>query len=460
MTDLLIENLAEIATPIGTTPRRGAEQRTVLRLRAGSGSSAGSAGSAGAAGSTAPDASGVEILCRAGRLAFVGSRSERERLWGELPGTARLDGRRMTAVPGFVDGHTHLPWAGSREDEFVQRLGGRSYQEIAAAGGGILSTVRATRAAEAPELVELALDRLRWMLSCGTTTAEAKSGYGLSLGEELKQLEAIRAAGAAQPVELVPTLLAAHEVPADYRDRRDAYLDLVCEEIVPAAAERGLARFCDVFCEKGVFSAAESRRVLEAGRRHGLLPRLHADEFVDSGGAQLAAELGALSADHLMAVSPAGIEALAAAGVTALLLPGTSFFLAKRIYAPARRLIAAGVPVALGTDCNPGSSYTESLPTIVQLAVFELGMTIEEALTAVTLNPACSLGLGREIGSLEAGKRADIVLLEAPNLLHLAYHYGVNPVRSVIKAGREVYRAGNLAAATSATSRSIQGIQS
>ncbi len=248
--------------------------------------------------------------------------SERERLWGELPGTPRLDGRRATAVPGFVDGHTHLPWAGSREDEFVQRLGGRSYQEIAAAGGGILSTVRATRAADAPELVELALDRLRWMLSCGTTTAEAKSGYGLSLGDELKQLEAIRAAGAAQPVELVPTLLAAHEVPAEYRDRRDAYLDLVCEEIVPAAAERGLARFCDVFCEKGVFSAAESRRVLEAGRRHGLLPRLHADEFVDSGGAQLAAELGALSADHLMAVSPAGIEALAAAGVTALLLPG------------------------------------------------------------------------------------------------------------------------------------------
>ena len=438
MTDLLIENLAEIATPIGTTPRRGAEQRAVLRLRADSG---------GSDGSGASDASGVEILCRAGRLAFVGRRSERERLWGDLPGTPRLDGRRTTAVPGFIDGHTHLPWAGSREDEFVQRLGGRSYQEIAAAGGGILSTVRATRAAEAPELVELALDRLRWMLSCGTTTAEAKSGYGLSLGDELKQLEAIRTAGAAQPVELVPTLLAAHEVPADYRDRRDAYLDLVCEEIVPAAAERGLARFCDVFCEKGVFSAAESRRVLEAGRRHGLLPRLHADEFVDSGGAQLAAELGALSADHLMAVSPAGIEALAAAGVTALLLPGTSFFLAKRIYAPARRLIAAGVPVALGTDCNPGSSYTESLPTIVQLAVFELGMTIEEALTAVTLNPACSLGLGGEIGSLEEGKRADIVLLEAPNLLHLAYHYGVNPVRSVIKAGREVFRAGNLAAA-------------
>ena len=432
MTDLLIENLAEIATPRGTTPRRGAEQAAVARLRAGSNGSDGSA---------------VEILCRDGRLAFVGSRSERERLWGELPGVPRLDGRRGTAVPGFVDGHTHLPWAGSREDEFVQRLAGRSYQEIAAAGGGILQTVRATRAADAPALLELALGRLGWMLSCGTTTAEAKSGYGLSLGAELKQLEAIRAAALAQPVELVPTLLAAHEVPEEYRHRRDAYLDLVCEEIVPAAAARGLARFCDVFCEKGVFSAAESRRVLEAGRRHGLLPRLHADEFVDSGGALLAAELGALSADHLMAVSPAGIEALAAAGVTALLLPGTSFFLAKRIYAPARRLIAAGVPVALGTDCNPGSSYTESLPTIAQLAVFELGLSIEEALTAVTLNPACTLGLGSEIGSLEAGKRADVVVLDAPNLLHLAYHYGVNPVRSVIKAGREVYRAGNLAAA-------------
>ncbi|MEO8277055.1 MAG: imidazolonepropionase [Thermoanaerobaculia bacterium] len=422
MTDLLIENLAEIATPEGTTPRSGEAQGAVRRVRDG------------------------EILCRDGRLVFVGPREERERLWGELPEIPRLDGQRGTAVPGFVDGHTHLPWAGSREEEFVERLAGRSYQEIAAAGGGILSTVRATRAADAQTLVDLALGRLRWMLSCGTTTAEAKSGYGLTLGDELKQLAAIRAAAALQPVELVPTLLAAHEVPIEHRANRERYLDLVCEEIVPAAAERGLARFCDVFCEHGVFSAAESRRVLEAGKRHGLLPRLHADEFVDSGGALLAAELGALSADHLMAVSEAGIGALAAAGVTALLLPGTSFFLAKKIYAPARRLVAAGVPVALGTDCNPGSSYTESLPTIAQLAVFELGLSIAEALTAVTLNPACTLGLGSEIGSLEAGKRADIVLLDAPNLLHLAYHYGVNPVRCVIKAGREVYRAGNLAA--------------
>ena len=424
MNDLLIENLAEIATPTGTTPRCGAAQGAVVQIRDG------------------------EIFCRGGQLAFVGTRSERERQWGELPGVHRLDGRRATAVPGFIDAHTHLPWAGSREDEFVERLAGRSYQEIAASGGGILATVRATRSADAHTLVELALSRLAWMLSCGTTTAEAKSGYGLTLGDELKQLEAIRAAAAAQPIELVPTLLAAHEIPEEYRARRDRYLDLVCDEIVPAAAEKGLARFCDVFCEPGVFSTAESRRVLLTGRRYGLLPRLHADEFVDSGGALLAAELGALSADHLMAVSEAGIDALASAGVTALLLPGTSFFLAKRIYAPARRMIAAGVAVALGTDCNPGSSYTESLPTIVQLAVFELGLSIGEALTAATLNPACTLGLGAELGSLEVGKRADVVLLDAPNLLHLAYHYGVNPVRSVIKAGREVYRAGNLAGAS------------
>jgi len=219
-------------------------------------------------------------------------------------------------------------------------------------------------------------------------------------------------------------------------------------------AAAGLARFCDVFCERGVFSAEESRRVLLAGREHGLLPRLHADEFVDSGGAELAAELGALSADHLMAVSPQGIAALSGAGVTALLLPGTSFFLRKQVYAPARALVEAGVPVALATDCNPGSSYTESLPTIAQLAVIELGLTIEETLVGVTLNAAASLGLGGEIGSLDEGKRADVVLLDAPNLMHLAYHYGVNPVRSVIKSGREVFRRGNLAAPRNGGDRS------
>ena len=415
--DLLITNLAELATPRGTTPRCGSDQADVRRIR------------------------DAEVLCRDGRIAFAGTAEERGRHFGELPEVARFDGNGGTLVPGFVDPHTHLPWAGTREEEFAQRLAGRTYQEIAAAGGGILSTVRATRAADEEELASLALRRLDRMLVHGTTTAEAKSGYGLSLADETKQLRAIARAAAAHPVDLVPTLMAAHEVPPEHRADRGRFLDLVCEEIVPAAAASGLARFCDVFCERGVFSAEESRRVLRAGVEHGLLPRLHADEFVDSGGAALAAELHAFSADHLMAVSPAGIDALAAAGVTAVLLPGTSFFLMKHTYAPARELIGAGVPVALATDCNPGSSYTESMPMAIVLGVFELRLSIEEALTAATLNAACCLGLGEEIGSIEEGKRADLVLLDAPNLLHLAYHYGVNPVAAVVKAGRVVHQA-------------------
>jgi imidazolonepropionase len=418
MTDLLIHNLSEVATPEGSAPLRGAEQRRVRRI------------------------SGAEVVCRAGRIVFVGSPEERRRQFGEMPEAERLDGQGGTLIPGLVDPHTHLPWAGSREEEFAARLAGKTYQEIAAAGGGILSTVRSTRQASEEELAVNVLRRMDQMLAWGTTTAEAKSGYGLNQEDELKQLRAIRQASGQHPVDLVPTLLAAHEVPPEYRQDRGRWVDQICDEIVPATAEAGLARFCDVFCEEGVFSAAESRRVLEAGVRHGLAPRLHADEFIDSGGAELAAELGAFSADHLMAVSPAGVEALARSGVTAVLLPGTSFFLMKRHYAPARRLVEAGVPVALATDCNPGSSYTESMPMVVLLAVFQLGLTIEEALAAATLNSACSLGLGSEIGSVEPGKRADLVLLAAPNLLHLVYHYGINPVAAVVKGGRVVRRAG------------------
>lgn len=413
--DLLIHNLSEVATPEGTAPLRGADQRRVRRIP------------------------GAEVLCREGRIAFVGSPEERLRSFGELPDAGRLDGRGGTLIPGFVDPHTHLPWAGSREEEFAARLAGRTYQEIAAAGGGILSTVAATRRASEEELAANVRRRLDQMLAWGTTTAEAKSGYGLSREDELKQLRAIRAASSSHPVDLVPTLMAAHEVPPEYRRHgsdRSRYLDLICEEIIPATAEQGLAQFCDVFCEQGVFTADESRRVLEAGVRHGLAPRLHADEFVDSGGAELAAELGALSADHLIAVSPAGVDALARSGVTAVLLPGTSFFLMKHKYAPARRLVEAGVPVALATDCNPGSCHTESMPAVFVLAVFELGLTIEESLAAATLNSACCLGLGAELGSVEPGKRADLVLLDAPNLLHLAYHFGINLVAAVVKGGR------------------------
>ncbi len=259
MRRLLIENLAEVATATGAAALAGADQGRVRRVRQG------------------------EVLCEEGRIRFVGTREERRAAFGELAGVERLDGGGGTAVPGFVDAHTHLPWAGSREMEFAQRLAGKSYQEIAAAGGGILSTVRSTRAAEPADLLAAILRRLEWMLSCGTTTAEAKSGYGLSLADEIKQLETIARAARLQPVELVPTLLAAHEVPPEHRSERERYVEIVCREIVPEVAARGLARFCDVFCERGVFSAAESRRVLEAGRAHGLVPRLHADEFADSG---------------------------------------------------------------------------------------------------------------------------------------------------------------------------------
>lgn len=414
MRDLLIHNLAEVATPLGRKPAAGADQGRVQRQ------------------------AGAEVLCRDGRIAFVGPPEERKKRWGDLPQVQRLDGRGGTLIPGFVDPHTHLPWAGSRENEFAMRLAGKTYMEIAAAGGGILSTVSATRKASEDELAQNVTRRMDQMLAWGTTTAEAKSGYGLSLDDELKQLRAIRKASEAHAVDLVPTLLAAHEVPPEWKSKRGGYIDLICDEIIPAAAKAGLARFCDVFCEHGVFSAAESRRVLEAGAAHGLRPRLHADEFVDSGGAELAADLGALSADHLIAVSDAGIEALAWGKVTAVLLPGTSFFLMKHKYAPARRLVEEGIPVALATDCNPGSSHTESMPMVVVLAVFELGLTIEEALAAATLNAACCLGLGGEIGSIEEGKQADLVLLDAPNLFHLVYHYGINPVAAVVKRGEVV----------------------
>ncbi len=417
MSDLLLHNLSEVATAHGSEPLSGADLRRVTRTP------------------------GAEILCRDGRIAFVGTPGERRQRFGELPDVTRVDGAGGTAVPGFVDPHTHLPWAGSREEEFSQRLAGATYQELGAAGGGILSTVSATRDAEEEALRKLVLRRMDTMLAHGTTTAEAKSGYGLALDPEMKQLRAIRDAGEIHPVDLVPTLLAAHEFPPEHRDDHGRYVDLICEEIVPAAVEKNLARYCDVFCENGVFTVEESRRVLEAGLRWGLRPRLHADEFEDSGGAELAAELGAVSADHLIAISDAGIEAMARSGVTAVMLPGTSFFLMKHNYAPARRLVEAGVPVALATDCNPGSSHTESMPMVFVLAVFELGLTIEESLTAATLNAACTLGLGEEIGTVEEGKRADLVLLDAPNLLHLAYHYGVNPVTKVVKAGRLVHEA-------------------
>lgn len=421
MGDLLITKIAELATPTGTDYRKGANQARIERRQ------------------------DVEILCRDGALAFVGNAAERRERFGDLPDAERLDAGGRTVVPGFVDAHTHLPWAGTRESEFAQRLEGKTYLEIAAAGGGILSTVRSTREASEDELTANTLTRLDVMLAHGTTTSEVKSGYGLTLNDELKQLRAIRRAAGEHVIDVVPTLLAAHDFPPERRGsdtERARWVEEIAEEIVPAVAEEGLAHFCDVFCEKGYFDVEQSRQVLEAGRRHGMTPRLHADEFVDSGAAELAAELGAASADHLVAVSDAGIEAMAEAGVAGVMLPGVSFFLMKDDFAPARRLVESGVPVVLASDYNPGSSHTASLPFIVQLGVFKMKLAIEECLTAVTLNPAVLLGLGAEIGTVEEGKRADLAILDGPNLLHFGYRLGTNPVWGVVKGGRVAVSGG------------------
>ncbi len=358
-----------------------------------------------------------------------------------------LDGRGRTALPGFVDPHTHLPWAGYREAEFNERLKGATYAEIAARGGGILSTVKATRAADASTLTANVAARLDRMLLHGTTACEVKTGYGLNVETELRQLRAIRAASSFHPVAVQATALPAHELPPERRGSpslRERYVAECCDEILPALAAEG-ASFVDVFCEEGVFSLAESRQVLEAGKRLGLVPRLHADELTPLGGAVLAAEVQALSADHLLFVTPQGIDAMARSGVVATLLPGTSVFLRMNRYAPARELIQAGVAVALGTDCNPGSSFTESLPAVAFFAALGMGLTVEETLTAMTLNAAAAVGEAHRRGSLEVGKLADVVLIDGPTPEHLVYHYGVNPVTDVFARGRRVVKEGRLA---------------
>jgi imidazolonepropionase len=384
------------------------------------------------------------LRIESGRVVFAGPEAEFVRAFGEgpAPGETVLDGRGKTAVPGFVDAHTHLPWAGYRESEFNERLKGRTYAEIAASGGGIVATVAATRGASEEELAANVRARLDRMLLHGTTFCEAKTGYGLEKTAELRQLRAIFRGAESHPVGVVATALPAHEVPPERRGSaalKRRYLDEVTGEILPALAEGG-ARFVDVFCETGVFDVAESRRILLAGRALGLLPRLHADELTPLGGAELAAEVGALSADHLLFATDAGIEAMARAGVVATLLPGTSVFLRMGRYAPARKFLATGVAVALGSDCNPGSSYTESLPAVAFFAAIGMGLTVEETLTAMTLNAAASVGEAATRGSLEPGKRGDALLLDGPSLEHLVYHYGVNPVTDVVAGGEVVVR--------------------
>lgn len=392
-----------------------------------------------------------------GTILAVGARSSVEAAIeaAGLPRTAFevLDAAGGLVTPGLVDPHTHLLFAGSREGELLLRLRGAGYLDILAAGGGILATVRATRAASASVLLDHGRRWLGEMLRHGTTTVEAKSGYGLDTPTELRLLEVMGVLDAEGPVEVVPTFLGAHAVAPEFRtpDRpavgRERYVRHVIEEQLPAVAAQGVARFCDVFCEEGVFGVDEARAILSAARALGLGLRLHADELAPSGGAELAAELGVASADHLAAVSEAGLEALAAAAengrpIVAVLLPATTWFLRAERRAPARRLIERGVPVALGTDFNPGTSPTPNLPLVMTLAVFELGLTPAEALAAATVNAAHALGLGDRIGSLEPGRAADLVVWRASSVEELPYWVGADLVSTVVKGGRVVFRRG------------------
>jgi imidazolonepropionase len=389
-----------------------------------------------------------------GRIVAVGPRDEVERiLEGQgypLARFQRLDAEGGTVTPGLVDAHTHLLFAGTREGELLLRQRGAGYLEVLEAGGGILSTVAATRAASDEELAAHGRMWLDEMLAHGVTTVEAKSGYGLDLATELRLLEVAHQLGREGPIDVLPTFLGAHAVPPEFRARPDgteAYVRSVLEEQIPGVVAQGRARFCDVFCELGVFSADQSRRILLAARSYGMAPRLHADELAPSGGAELAAEIGALSADHLAAPSDAGIDALAAAAaagrpVVATLLPATTWFLMSDHYAPARRLIDRGVPIALATDFNPGTSPTASLPLVLTVACLALKMTPHEALAAVTINAAFALGVGGEVGSLEPGKVADIAVWRVPTAAQIPYWPAGDLVRAVVKRGRPVLQRG------------------
>jgi imidazolonepropionase len=409
--DFALRGAAWLATLRGPHPRTGAALRDLGLIERGA------------------------LAARDGRIVWVG---EEARLAAEVdltPGATLLDARGAGVVPGLVDAHTHLAFAGDRDDEIRRRLAGASYQEIAAAGGGIVRSVDATRAASVEELAAGVSARLDEALACGTTTAEIKSGYGLTTEAELRSLEAIAAAAARHPVTVVPTFLGAHEVPVEHRAARETYLGLLLNEMLPEVARRGLAVFCDVFCERGVFTVEESRRILEAGRAHGLHPRVHADELCWTGGAELAAEVGARSADHLVFVSDAGGRALAASACSATLLPSAAFYLRLPRFAPARALIDAGAPVALASDANPGGGLSPSLPFAMTVACFAMGLSLEEALSAATVNGAWSLRLEHEVGSLEVGKRADLVVLRGARLLDLV-RVGVPAVHTVVKDGR------------------------
>ena len=411
---LLIKNIGQLITMEGPAPRLG-DQMKDLGLIEGGGVAV----------------AGEEVLA-------VGKSDEVEGKVDLAEGCQVIDAKGEVVTPGFIDPHTHPVFSKTRQAEFEMRILGKSYMEIAEAGGGIRASVRDLRETKTSELTRITSARLETLLSYGVTTLEAKSGYGLSTESEIKSLEIIRDLNNTQVLDLVPTFLGAHEVPDEYRDNREEYIRILIEEMIPRVADEKLAEFCDIFCEEGVFSIEESRRIMQAALDHGLKLKFHADELASTGGGELAAELGAVSADHLVFISDEGIRAMAKAGTVAVLLPGTSFSLAHGHYAPARKMLESGVAVALSTDCNPGSSFTESLPLIITLAALNYKMTAAESIAAVTVNAACAIDRGGQIGQLVKGLPADLVLWDMADYRELPYHYGVNLVKKVVKRGKIV----------------------
>ena len=423
MTDLIIRNIGQLITMDGAEgPRVGPSMRELGLIEGGA------------------------VASSNGRVLAVGTESEVLASVDTGPDTVVIDAGDRVVTPGLVDPHTHAVFAATREGEFAMRVEGLSYEEIAEAGGGIRSSVRSLRRAPAELLRENGRGTVDLMLEHGTTTVEIKSGYGLSLESELKMLRVISELADTHVVDVVPTFLGAHEFPDEWRDDREGYVDHLIDDMIPAVAAEKLARFCDVFCEEGVFTVEQSRRILTAAHAHGMEPKLHADELHSFGAAELAAELGAASADHLVCVSDEGMAALAASGVVAVLLPGTTLSLGGAAFAPARRLIDAGVPVALATDCNPGSSMTESMQIILALASMVLRMTPEEALVAATVNAAAALRAEDVVGSLAPGRQCDLVIWEVDDYRAIPYHYGVNLAAAVVKRGSVVVSRGSLAA--------------
>ena len=410
---LLVVHAAELVTLAGhARPRRGREMRDLRILRDGA------------------------LFAADGLIREVGE--SRELAAKHEDADEVIDASGKAVIPGFVDAHTHLVFAGSREHELEWKAEGMSYQEIAARGGGIASTVGKTRAAPEEELYVAAHARLSEMLAHGTTTVEAKTGYGLTIDGEMKLLRVLERLQESHPAAVVPTFLGAHAIPPEFEGRGDAYVDLLTREALPNVAAKTSARFCDVFVEDGYFTGDQARRLLSEAERLGLVGKVHADEFSDGGGAGLAADAGAVSADHLVHASADGIRRMAERGTVAVLLPASS--LASRIpFAKARHFVEVGVPVALGTDFNP-NCWMESMQLVVALAAHQLSLTPAEALTAATINAAYAVGLGREVGSLEVGKRADLLVLDAPNHRHVAYRMGARIVETVVRGGRIVWR--------------------